>query len=522
MWLNLYKQKSNFASRARHLLVTSKVAGVLALLAILSCSAAPPPPPNTLVLGVENGPAILDPRYATDAISVSVCELIYGGLFKRDADMRLINNFADSVERPQAKTYVIKIKEGVRFHSGQKLTSADVRFTLESILDKKNASPKRSSFSMIESINIPDPLTIVITLKEAFAPFLGNLTLGIVPRNSGELTKNPVGAGPFKFVDYERGDKLRLSAFGGYFDAKVKLSGVTFRILPDETVRLLELKKGNIHLLQNPITPAVLPWLEKQKGIILQKKIGTNVSYIGFNMEDEILRKPEVRRAIAHAINRDAIIKHLLKGMAVKTSSLIAPANRYYAKNLESAEFNPQKAKKLLDEAGYPQPSEGKPRFTLTYKTSKNPTRKKIAEVFARQLEEVGIKVTIQSYEWGTFFADIKKGSFQMYSLTWVGIADPDIYHYIFHSQSFPPQGANRGRYVNSTLDGLLEKGRGETIFAERKKIYDEVQRIIAEDMPYIHLWVSVNIAVMSENVKGFEIYPDESLQSLARVTLEE
>jgi len=177
-----------------------------------------------------------------------------------------------------------------------------------------------------------------------------------------------------------------------------KISGVLFKILPDETVRLLELKKGNVHIVQNPITPAVLPWLEKQDGITVKKMTGTNVSYIGFNMKDEILKDKRVRLAIAHAIDRDSIIKYMLKGLAVKTGSLLSPMNAFYNESIKPVEYDPEKSKRLLDEAGYAQKEPGRPRFRLSYKTSKNPTRKKIAEIFARQLGEVGIEVEIKSY----------------------------------------------------------------------------------------------------------------------------
>ncbi|MEE8484582.1 MAG: ABC transporter substrate-binding protein, partial [Nitrospinota bacterium] len=490
---------------------------------LASCAPAQKIPPNTLVMGIETGPRILDPRYATDAISAKVTGLIYAGLMRRDVNMELTPHLAQTITRPHPATYVITLKENLRFHDGRPLTSEDVRFTFESILDEKTASPKKGSFREIELIETPDPLTVVIKLKKPFAPFIGNLTTGIVPASASDaasdLTKNPVGAGPFKFSKYLRGERLELVRNAGYFMGAPKLDGVIFRIVPDETVRLLELKKGNIHLVGNPITPHVLPWLKEQGNIEIITAEGTNVSYIGFNMKDPILKNRNVRRAIAHAIDRDSIIKYMLKDLGIKTETLLAKANRFHAP-LEPLEYDIGKSKKLLNEAGYPL-KDGK-RFSLTYKTSKNPTRKKIAEVFAQQLAEVGIDVSIKSFEWGTFFSDIKKGNFQIYSLTWVGIADPDIYRYIFHSQSLPPDGANRGRYENPELDKLLDAGRVETDFGKRWEIYRRVQEIIAEEMPYIHLWTSVNVFAMNRKVKGFEIYPDESLDSFAEVTLGE
>jgi peptide/nickel transport system substrate-binding protein len=491
-------------------------------LALFACASAEKTPPNSLVIGVENGPNVLDPRFATDAVSSKICDLMYSGLFRRDKNLKLVPLLAESVDRSDATSYIIRIRKGIRFHDGRELTSADVFYTFQSILDPATASPKRSALSQISYMAAPHPYTLVIKLKEPYAPFLGNLTIGIVPDGSGDLTAHPIGTGPFRFQNYKRGEKLYLKRFDGYFARPAVLDGVIFKIVPDETVRLLELKKGNVHIVSNPITPAVLPWLEEQKNIRIMKKIGTNVSYIGFNLRDPILKNLKVREAVAHAIDRKAIAEHLMKGLVVETESIIAPSNVFYNPNLKKTVYDPALARKLLEDAGYPDPGNGKPRFTLTYKTSKNPTRKKIAEIFGEQLRKVGIELEIKSFEWGTFFADIKSGNFQVYSLTWVGIADPDIYHYIFHSSSVPPNGANRGGYSNPALDKLLEKGRRESSFEKRKTIYDEAQKIIAEDFPYVHLWVSVNVAAVRANVKGFELYPDESLDSLVSVRLED
>lgn len=489
--------------------------------AVLSAACSRVPlPPDTVVIGVETGPATLDPRFAADAVSVNACSLIHAGLMRRDENMALRPYLAESVERKDPVTYVIRLRAAVRFHDDRELTSADVRYTLESILNGVPSSPLKGQLGDVASVENPDPLTVVVKLKTPFAPFAGNLTFGIVPTGSGDLSRNPVGAGPFRFVSYERGQRLELTRSPVFFGEKPKLAGVIFKVVPDETVRLLELENGNVHIVTSPITPAVLPWLEKQKNITALKRAGSNVSYIGFNLRDRYLKDARVRRAIAHAIDRNAIITHLLKGQALKTETLVASANPFHAAGLAERRYDPAESKRLLDEAGYSDPGNGVPRFTLVYKTSKNPTRQKIAEIFAQYLRAVGIGMEIKSFEWGTFFADIKSGNFQMYSLTWVGMVDPDILRFIFHSTSAPPDGANRGGYENHRVDELLDAGRGQADADRRKEIYGEVQAILSEELPYITLWTSVNVAAVNRRVKGFVVYPDESLDSLARVTL--
>ncbi len=488
---------------------------------IAACSSAPPPP-DTLVIGVETGPVTLDPRLAADAASVNVCRLIYAPLFRRDAQMRLMPQAAEKLELKDPLTYVIMLRHGLRFHNGAPLTAEDVRYSLLSIVDEKSTSPLKTSLGEVAAVETPDPFTLVIHLQKPFAPFAAGLTFGIVPHGAGkELGSNPMGAGPFRFVSYEPGERLILARNPDYMDGAPRLAGVVLKIVPDETVRLLELKKHNVHLVMNPITPAVLPWLAAQDGLVVKDAPGANVSYLGFNMRDPALKNPLVRRAIAHAIDRGAIALRLLKGLADPTDTLIAPPNPFHAGGLADYPYSAEKAKRLLDEAGYPDPGNGRPRLTFTFKTSKNPTRRTQAEVFAEDLARVGIALQIKSMEWGAFFGDIKSGNFQMYSLTWVGIADPDILHFIFHSSSVPPAGANRGGYANPLLDRLLDQGRTVTDEMERKRIYDEAQRLLAEDLPFVTLWTGRNVAAMDTRLKGFVIYPDESLDSLATAWLE-
>jgi peptide/nickel transport system substrate-binding protein len=176
----------------------------------------------------------------------------------------------------------------------------------------------------------------------------------------------------------------------------------------------------------------------------------------------------------------------------------------------------------LLDEAGFPDPDgDGpRPRFRLSFKTTNIDLRRRIAEALKEQLLRVGIELELRSYEWGTFFGDVKNGNFHLYSLAWVGIEDPDIYYQIFHSSSMPPNGDNRGRYNNPEIDRLLTQGRATVKRSERQLIYREVQRLLAEDLPYVPLWWWKNVVVKKPSVRGFVPYPDGELISLKRVSL--
>ncbi len=495
---------------------------VFILLALISaCHRAEEVPPNTFVIGVETGPAMLDPRLATDAASSKAFDLLFNGLVKRKEDFSILPDLAESWEIKDKLKYVFHLRKNVKFHDGSSFTSADVKAVYDFVLNPANKSPHRGTFKVIESIETPDDHTVIFNLKEKNAPFLGSLTFAIVKKGTETATEHPIGTGPFKLVKYKRDEQLVFVKHKDYFEGVPNLDGVIFKIVPDETVRTLELERGAVHTIMNPITPDLLPRFRKNENLKVVTQLGTNYSYLGFNMEDALTGDKNVREAIALAIDRKSIIEHILKGLAQPATGPISPASRFYEGDVKTYKRNLEKAKKILDEAGYKDPDGDGPqkRFTLRYSTSQNELRKRIAEVFQWQLSEAGIGIDIRSYEWGTFYADIKKGNFQMYSLTWVGIADPDIFKYIFHSSSMPPGGANRGRYRNLEIDKLTEMG-AVTFGGERRDVYSKAQKILANDLPYVSLWYSVNVAVMNKRITGFTLAPDENLKSLKNVTI--
>jgi len=303
-----------------------------------------------------------------------------------------------------------------------------------------------------------------------------------------------------------------------YFGTPPTLDEIVFEIITDDTTRLLALLKVKVDLVQNAVPPHAVKFLKRDERFKVVIEQGINYSYMGFNLEDPILKKLSVRRAIAHAIDRQRIIDYLLMGLARPATGLIAPKIWAYEPNVMRYEYDPKLSRALLDQAGFIDPDgDGpKPRFALSFKTSTNKLRVAIATAIADQLSDVGIKLEIRSLEWGTFFDDIKKGNFQTYTLTWVGITDPDIFYYIFHSDSIPPHGANRGRYVNPVVDELIERSRRTLNLEARRKLYSEIQRIIAHDCVYVSLWYNDNVVVMKRNLKGFVIYPGGEYTSLA------
>ena len=481
---------------------------------------------DAIVVGIGTNPTQLDPRLAQDAVSSKLLRFIFSRLISKDHQGRTVLELAEKWEQPTPLVHRFELRRGVRFHNGEALTSSDVKYTFESIRDPSLASPKAAGLKELARIETPTPHRVVFHLKEPSASFAESLMIGILPKSArvagSRFAQKPVGAGPFEFVEFTPDERITLKAFAGHFAGKPAYERLIFRILPEETIRVLELESGGVDFLQNAFSPDVLPRLIKNKRLKIRKRLGTNFSYIGFNMSDPILSKIEVRRAIAHAIDRRPVVRFIHKGLVQEADSLLPPDHWAHQKGLPSYAHHPELARKLLDEAGFPDPDGPgpEPRFTLVYKTSQNELGRRIATVFGHQLARVGIKVRIRSYEWGTFFGDIRSGNFQLYSLTWVGISDPDIYRYIFHSRFTPPAGLNRGLYKNARVDALLEEAQQAVDPEIRARAYGETQRILGEELPYINLWHSVNVAVFDKRISGYRVFPDADFISLAKATL--
>jgi peptide/nickel transport system substrate-binding protein len=480
-------------------------------------------PADYLVVGIEANPAQLDPRYATDANAVRIGNLIYNSLLRADDKLELRPELAESWSMIDPQTFQFVMRTDVKFHNGQPLTAADVKYTFESILDPANRSPKRALLKQLRNIELDGSHRLRFHLNAPHAPFVEHFTLGIVPQGSPPNSRTPPGSGPFMLQEFESGEKVTLKTNPAYWENQPALQGVVFKIVPDAMVRALEFKQGAIDFMQNDLDPDMLPWLKNLAGAEVSTHQGTTFQYLGINLTHSILKHVKVRQALAHAIDRERIIHHLLKDAGVAANGLMSPLNDAYDESIPAWPYDPPRAKRLLDEAGFTDPDGDGPmtRFRLSYKTTNIDLRRRIAEALKEQLLQVGIELEIRSYEFGTFFSDVKKGNFHLYSLAWVGIRDPDIQHQIFHSASVPPNGDNRGHYANAEVDRLLDQARVTMNASERKRIYGAAQRLIAQDLPYVPLWWQKNVIARKTTIQGFVPYPDGDLISLKNVTLQ-
>ena len=482
---------------------------LLAIIPLLSCSSRPDA--NTLVMIIESSPTNLDPRVGLDAFSERIDNLIFDDLLSRGDDLNVAPGLAERWEIPDPRTYIFHLHRGVKFHDGRPLAARDVKWTFDSLLQGKIRSTKAAVYRFVDRIDAPDDATVIFHMKEQDATLLWNLSdgaIGIVPDGSGEeMTQHPIGSGPFKFVSAETDREVVIERNDAYWGERAKLARVRFAVVPDATTEALELRKGSGDVTINSLTPETVYTLARDPHLGVEHAAGTRLAYLGFNLRDPILKDARVRQAIAYALDRHPMIEYLWRDEARPARSILPPQSWAYNGDVPVYDHNLDKANQLLDAAGYR--AMNGVRFHITMKTSTDENTRLMVAVMQQQLRAAGIALDIRSFEFGTFFADVQHGAFQMYGLRWIGgNEDPDIFEYAFDSAKFPPNGANRGYYSNPKVDALIDKARREIDPKVRKPLYAEVQRILAEDLPYINLWYLDNVLVHTRRVRNLKLNP--------------
>ncbi len=479
---------------------------------IILCSAllaaCSEPDSGSIRFGLAAAPTNLDPRFATDATSERINRLLYTQLVDFDQRARPVPALA-TWEKLSERHYRFRLGEtGRLFHDGSRLGAGDVAATYRSVLDPESASPHRGTVAMIERIEVVDANTLDFFLNRADVLFPGYLSIGILPaagiKAGAAFHHHPVGSGPFRLRSWPDSGALELVRIS---DRQV----FVFEQVHDPTMRILKLIRGEVDILQNDLPPELLHYLAGRDGIEVQKHTGSNFSYLGFQLQDPATGKREVRRAIALAIDRQAIIRHVFRGAARPASALLVPEHWAGNPELGSIETDLDTARELLAQAGY---GAGNP-LRISYKTSSDPFRVRIATILQQQLALAGIDVDVQSYDWGTFYGDIKAGRFQMYSLAWVGVKSPDIFRYAFHSQSLPPSGANRGRLNDPRVDRMIEQAMVTTDTEQQAAIYAGLQAHLLDQLVYVPLWYEDQYFAARDDIQGYSLATDGNYDAL-------
>ena len=449
---------------------------LLGLVLVLLLAACDTPPPDAIRLGIAGRPANLDPLHATDAASARINRLLYRSLVDFDDRQQPVPELAQW-ERLAPRHYRFHLDpQRADFHNGEPLQARDVVATYRAVLDPATGSPHRNVLALIERVSAPDADTIDFHLERPDRLFPGYLVIGIVPARllaqGHDFQRDPVGSGPLRLRErLDDGVRLERRADG---------QQLSVRQVKDPTVRVLKLQRGELDIIQNDLPAELIRYLEQRQGMRIHRHRGANFSYIGFNLEDPVTGDPRLRRAIAHAIDRRAIIEHLLAGAARPAGALLPPDHW----------------------AGHPELNG----VAHDLEAARRPLRLRIATVFQDQLARVGIRLRLQSYDWGTFYGDIKAGRFQLYSLTWVGIRTPDIFRNVFHSDAVPPGGANRGRYRDPRVDAWIEAAARAQTETEQVAYYHRLQARLLDTLPYIPLWYEDHVYAAREDIRGYRL----------------
>ncbi|RNF39031.1 glutathione ABC transporter substrate-binding protein [Planococcus salinus] len=490
-------------------------------------------PGGDLVLAVLSDASSLDPHGANDVPSSVIQENIFETLVNRDENNEIIPGLAESWEPVDEVTWKFKLREDVTFHDGEAFNAEAVKANLDRIRDEDLASPRYNLFAMISEVEVLSEYEVQLTTEYAFSPLLAHLSHaggGMISPASIEadyeavaggadpfsvVSENPIGTGFFKFDSWEPGSEIRLVKNEEYWGEPAKVDSATFRVVPDSQVRAADLETGNVHII-DPVQPNEVSRINNSGVASINQQQSVSLAYLGFNTQKAPFDDPLVRKAISHAVDREAIITGIYDGIGTVAKGPVAPGIFGHTDDVESIEYDMDQARALLEEAGY---ADG---FTTSIWTNDNPQRQSIAVLVQEALAELNIDVSIEVMEFGSYIERTSAGDHDMFILGWsnsTGDADYTLYP-LFHTDSLGNPG-NRSFYSNPEFDELLNQGRRSTDTEERMEIYAEAQAILAEDAPMAYLLHQDYLVGVADTVSGFDI-DATGIYQLRDVTIEQ
>ncbi|RKX60381.1 MAG: peptide-binding protein [Thermodesulfobacteriota bacterium] len=508
--------------------------GILLILLVFKAFSLPetaskPEYGDALIIGTIADASILVPMIATDVTSHEVAGHIFLGVVKYSPDLKIIGDLAESFEiSPDQKTIIFHLKKGVKWEDGKEVTAEDIYFGYKLITNPKIPSPYASDFLEVKDFKIIDKYTFKVTYKRPFALALSSWSnLVVLPKHILEgkdlkylesiFGRKPVGNGPFKFVSWKPQQEIVLKFNPLYYKGRPYLNYIIYRIIPDPSTMFMELRSGGVDWVS--LTPLQYKKLMEEPKLRNEFHVyrypAFAYTYIGYNLKHPFFKDKKVRKALCYAINKKEIVKGALLGQGIPAYGPYKPDTWYYNKAIEkSCKYNPQKALKLLYEAGFKKNANGilekngRP-FEFTILTNQgNLSRLLAAQIIQQNLAKIGIKVKIRVMEWTTLIHEfIDKRRFEAVILGWATGPDPDLYD-IFHSSKIKPPGLNFVGYKNPVLDKLLEEGRYTLDQKKRKKIYYKIQEILAEDQPYTFLYIPMSLEAIHKRFKGIKPAP--------------
>ncbi len=485
------------------------------VVATVSCTKRPISP-GTVVAVIDNAPRTLDPLIATDAISQNFHNLIYGALIRIDENLKIVPELAEKYFEKNYNEYHFTLKKNLYFQDGTPLTGEDVIRCIHAFQDPK--SPHADVFSKISAIKKVSKNEIVFFTDKPRPYFIYELTLlKIFKISKGEI----VGSGRYQLESFETGS-IRLKRFEPFVDPGISdVKGIELRVVADDITRYQLFKRGDVNVLYNALSLTLSQHIlqEASSDLIFKNIPSTTVGYIAFNFKNPFLKVKEVRQAIAMSFDRKYFLENRIKDFGKITNSLLSPLHADFEPSLKDYEYNPQKAERILDAAGFARNPKTGIRFHLEFKTTGDKGVVDFVEIFKKYMAVIGIDVLIRSLEFGTFYSDLRLGNFDMVTSRWVGITNPQIMNRVFHSSQIGK--LNRGGYFNQSLDELLDKADQEKNDSTRKEYYSKVQKIVAEDLPYRILWTWTAVLFTHKPVSQIQLFPNGNFLTFAYLNLD-
>ncbi|HEX8096404.1 MAG TPA: ABC transporter substrate-binding protein [Pyrinomonadaceae bacterium] len=500
---------------------------------------------NTFVIAYSDNVSTLDPigSVTVDAASERMRVLMFNSLVRKSEKFEYVGDLASYQRSDDGLTYTFTLRDGVKFHDGKPLTSADAKYTLDTLLftDLAGKSGKAASFfegagasrqAYVTAVEAPDARTLVLRLRKVFPQLLPNLVpVSIIPQGSAAAQKDkPVGTGPFKFVRWDQSQQvLDLEANKDYWEGPPQIPALRVRVITDPNAMQAELRSGRAQMAPLPtnLSPDAVKSLSQDASLQVMQFPGANVNHLTFNVTSPPLDKVQVRQAIAYALDREAIIRDLLLGQFQLAHSIL-PENSWAYSPGQKYGFDPERAKKLLDEAGFRDPDGDGPQMRFKQDivikiNAASAAARNISSVMQDYLKKVGVPLQIETVENNTLRSQLLLGQFQMTYGQWVGgNTDPVFYKDLFYSTEIPSSeraARNRSRYKNTELDAIIDEAFNTTDQTKAAGLYAKAQDIISRDLPLFPLWYQANIVVARKGVGQISVRPDGDWDFIRKVT---
>ena len=484
---------------------------------------------DTFVIALSDNIKTIDPigSPTVDAASERVRALMFNSLVKKNEKFDYVPELASNIQRSDdGLTYTFTLRDGVTFHDGRAFTSADAKYTLDTVLT--NSFAKSASFfegvgtdrkAYVKSVDAPDAHTLVIQLTRPWTGLLPNLVpIAIIPKDSYESQKShPLGTGPFKFKSYDQAQQVvDLEANTSYWEGAPHLAAVRARVIADSNAMQAELQSGRVDIAPLPtsLSPDAIKALGSNANLTVHQFTGSNLNLLTFNTKEAPLDNVKVRQAIAYAIDRESMIRDLLLGQGKLAHSILPESSWAYTSGT-TYHFDPAMAKKLLDEAGLKDPDGDGPQMRISkpivFRVSgSSASARQYAGVIQNYLKAVGLPVSIETSELNVLLESLRRGQFQMTYGQWVGgNQDPIFYHDLFATTEIPTEtraARNRSRYSNPDLDKILDEAGNTYDHAKAAPLYAQAQEIISHDVPVLPLWYQANMVIAKKNVNNINV----------------